>query len=406
MNALLEFYKNIGASLGIVFDDNGFASVVKGTDSTPITIENRRLVLPTPAHLKASNWEAVVAFHPLCESIVRGESEVFGYIRERVLRRLNAAVMVLVSELTKMAADADGMANLTDNQVQILSSFGKLDDRSVTDIGELIVKCAQKGNGSLLNIYVRRDDKVADKRYRRVAVTSLPLLDALDKTTVYGVQLRQGDRRFLRSLFTAILPHCDIDDQYSRGSNADVAPYFDVLIHAYKAVMDPLNSMIWTFRKPLGEWAGARAPTEWYDGYSDAVRESNLIPALPLNIGKGGESVATPAQPPGVGAAPTIQQGAPTGTVQHLLGAYPQPNTGYPGAPQTQQPQLTLAQILAGATAPAQYQQQAHGNVPVIPGLGMPQGGYPQHNPLSGFATLQGTRQQTTSLPPTTRVAF
>lgn len=401
MNALLEFYKQFSASIGIVYDEHGFASTVKGQDTTPVTIENRRLVLPLPAHLKASNWEAVVAFHPLCESIVRGESEVFGYIRERVLRRLNAAIMVLVSELTKMAADADGMANLTDNQVQILSSFGKLDDRSVTDIGDLIVKCAQKGNGSLINIYVRRDDKVADKRYRRVAVTSLPLLDALDKTTVYGVQLRQGDRRFLRSLFTAILPQCDIEDQYSRGSNADVAPYFDVLIHAYKAVMDPLNSMIWTFRKPLADWAGARAPTDWYDGYMDAVRESNLIPALPLNIGKGGESIATPAQPPGVGPAPTIQNGVALGTVQHLLSAYPQQNTGYPGAPPVQQPQLTVAQMLSGASAQPTYPQYANGGLPSIPGLGVPQG-----NPLSGFATLQGNRQQTTVMPPTTRVAF
>lgn len=386
MQQLLDFYSAFSASLGVSYDENGMGCITTSGKKTPVTLENKRLVLPTSAHLKASNWESVVAFHPLCESVVRGESEVFGFIRERVLRKINTAALILISELTMLASDADGMANLTDNQMKILASLGKLDARSAEDLAEIYRKSAAKGNGSLINIYVRRDDKVGDKRFRRVAVTSFPLLDALDKTTVHGVQLRQADRRFLRSLLTCILPNCDIEDQYSKGSNADIAPYFDVLVNSYKAVMDPLNSMLWTFKGPIGKVSEIRSPTDWWDKYAGAIKESNLIPALPHNIGIGGDGVAVPTHqvPSGIVAAPQGPTAKP-GTLEYLLQsgqparppmpspAYGQPSGGYPA------PQMSVAQLMA-----AQMQPQ-----PQYPHAGMPQ----QHgNPLANYATVNANR--------------
>lgn len=84
---LLDFYKAILTLCKMEADDNGFVSIKFGTASAPVTVDGKRMVLPTPERQKAGG--EVEFFHPLGEHAYRPETKVLTTFRKAVLARLN-----------------------------------------------------------------------------------------------------------------------------------------------------------------------------------------------------------------------------------------------------------------------------------------------------------------------------
>lgn len=368
MEKILSFYEKSLSSLGVYFE-NDMGYTIHREERIPATIDGRRLVMPTREILNGAKWDTQFPFHPLSESLVRGESECLQYIRERILRKLGATIGILLYEITSLAVDASRHPQLTPEQLSVLSELGKVDDRTATDIDKLVTACAKKGNGTFVNIYLRRDGHSHGTSYRRLAVTTFPVFEQLAEGTAMGVTLRVADKKFLKNVLEMIIPDIGERDQYSVGSNSDTGPYLEALLRAYAKVMDPLNSRVWLFRKHLGEMASLRSPTDWLAGWDDAMEQASLIPPLPGNIGKGGDEQNDNAVL-GIAPTPNLTGGLQTGSsnlFQSLAAVNPMGT-----------PQVSLASQFNAAVSP-----------PV-----MPMGGGLLGQPAFGSPMMGGMMQQ------------
>ena len=72
---LVALYEAILTALGCSVTDN-LVSLETPDGTLPVIMDKRRLVLPSTEILRASRWTDWIAFHPLSESIARGESLV------------------------------------------------------------------------------------------------------------------------------------------------------------------------------------------------------------------------------------------------------------------------------------------------------------------------------------------
>ena len=61
---ILDLYKSILATAGLVTTSDGFIKMEIGDKTKPATVKGKSLVLPTPEHLKNPDWTNREQFHP------------------------------------------------------------------------------------------------------------------------------------------------------------------------------------------------------------------------------------------------------------------------------------------------------------------------------------------------------
>lgn len=294
---LLAHYQSLLNALVIYVDPNGFAYSKKfGTDvQIPTVIENRRLALPTEALLKNPDWNATIPFHPFSESVVRGESEMITWLKDRVTNRMTALITMMLMHFSNMASDNDTQKKLTTDQLSVVQTFGDADEKTVEVVGK-IVEAIVRDKGQLIHFYLRhsgKSGKGGDKAKRFCKVT-FPLYQHLleDSNKVYGVALRVKDRKFLKAVLEYIFEKIATEDAYSYGSNSEVAPYYHALINAFAKVAVPVSSRIYLFRKHMENIANSRIHTDgWLDTFQEAAEGAQFLPALPYNVGVGGQGI-------------------------------------------------------------------------------------------------------------------
>lgn len=291
---LLNHYTALLNSLAVYVDENGALYTKKKSDSdtrVPVTLLNKRMVLPTHAILSNPNWDAQVAFHPLSESILRGESEVLQWIKERVVGRLRALVCVTMTHLTHLAANGELQKNLSTQQLSTINELGDADEKTVKLVEDLVKNILQN-NEELLHIYLRHSGKKGNNTYRRFAKVSFPLYEKL----VAGTQIpslknaRVKDTKFLIKVLEEIYPEIAKEDHYSYGSISDTAPYYHSLIHAFANVGKPVSATIYNFRKVMSDIVDSRVMTEdWIDDWNGVCKSASFYPQLQHNIGLAGD---------------------------------------------------------------------------------------------------------------------
>lgn len=293
-NPLLSHYEALLNSLSLYITENGQVySKKRGSDvQIPTIIENRRLTLPTEDMLRAPDWENMIFFHPFSESVVRGESEMVTWLKERMTFRLTATLSIMITKLTEYAAIGDMQTKLTTDQLNTLQTFGDADEKTIESVGSLIEAVIQ-GKGQLIHFYLRHSGKGGDKTARRFAKVTFPIYKELTEDgngKIYGVNLRVKDRKFLKNVLEYIFDKIATEDAYSYGSNSEIAPYYHALINAYAKVGIPVSSRIYLFRGPLKEIMESRIHTDgWLDTFDAAAKSAQFVKAMPYNIGKGGQ---------------------------------------------------------------------------------------------------------------------
>ena len=337
MSKMLDFYESVLGAAGLVVTSDGCVSVQTSKEPKPMTLKGKRLVLPTKEHQSNPNPDVKIAFHPLVENVMRGESEVFERFRMALNSRLNVVIGSVVTMLLTLGTSPAEQHKLTPEQSEFLSKVKNADEKTLNALKKIMDSLPAAAHQKLfVSMFLKRGGTVGDKRYSRVGVVHFPFYNDLKKgeAELHGVKLRVKDREALIGLLDYILPEQDIAGVYNRGSNSTIAPSLDALMQAFRAVAAPINDLLSRFEGVLPDNLTIES------GWSEQL--DNLDELLP-------EIRSTPMQAGNEGALPGTEAAQATGPAASTQGA---PGVSFGSVrPSTQSSQQSWAQTAAPAPA-------------------------------------------------------
>ena len=298
---IIELYQSILKSVNFVVDENHLISFVIGNNKVPVQVSGKRLVLPVHDVLSNPDWANTVAFHPLSEAIIRGESPVFRKLKIAVLNRLTTVATCLVTELMGIAVDHDYHKKLSPTQNEFLDLIPNVKEETLTKLEKLLDVVSIDGEHRMINMYVKRGGEYKGKKFQRVCVVDFPLLEQLKSEGTYacGVNLNSlKNKKAITALFNYVLPDAE-GETYSFGSNSLAAPNLHALLTSYAKIATKLNKVTHLFKKHLDNPQDLHIELGFEKHIADLAQYRDLIPSLTGNegdVGEGAESSA-PAKP-------------------------------------------------------------------------------------------------------------
>lgn len=317
---LQSLYEAILASLGLTVDQ-GLVSEVTPTGLTPVMVSSKRLVVPTRDIQRTANWNVQQAFHPACESVVRGESAVIRWMRMMVNTRLTFNIMAVVKELMSIAIDPKRHGSLSPTQAGYLSALADVDAKTYENLMKVLEQISPEGDKRVVNVYLKRGGQLKGVGYMRVAIVTFPILEQFknEEHIIFGVKMRKKDRLAIEALFRYVLGDVNETESYSRGSANQAAPYFDALMRAFIAVQGRINNLVALYSKDFAAYPGVGANLDWAETLEDLDKLRIQIPPLTGNEGDVPGNEAQPVsapQTPGVVSQSVPQAGPVTVTAQ------------------------------------------------------------------------------------------
>lgn len=296
---LLELYKSILESIGSSVDEKGLVSIVGESQNTPNEIGDKRLVLPTSDILRAGDWRHCIAFHPMSENILRGESVVIKNLRLLMNLRLTTTAVKLASQLLGIAANTAYHGKLTPKQSEFLSAVPDASEKTVRLFDKVIQKLIIDGEYRLVSIYLKRGGTWHGSKRSRVAVVSFPIMDEFEKDerNIFGVTMSGKEKETILNLINFIFPNGNDLEEYSYGSDSQCAPYFHALLKAYVNVADRLNSITKKFKAHLDDVDELMIKTDWAAAADDLAKYRDIIPTLAGNDGESEQKVEPTVNP-------------------------------------------------------------------------------------------------------------
>lgn len=294
----INFYTQFLTSLGLTV--HGRRIVTEGEDGEEdVIILGRQLVLPTLETLKASKWDTEIAFNPLCENTLRGESEVQQEILLMVRAALNGRLGALMWYLGKVADSKQCKENkLNPEQAEFLTHLPGFDSEMVKRIGKMVLGVdAEEYKTCLIHINLKRKGKIGGQSFSRAAMVRFPLVDMTRDEKPYGASLRVKDYDAVQSLLSYILPNWDIENTYSRGTDSKIAPYFVATLLAYQNINARITEIAELFHKDFPDFGSLVNPDEWVGAMSNLAKMRDAIPTLDGNEGSVAKGQAEEAPP-------------------------------------------------------------------------------------------------------------
>ena len=251
----IELYNAIFRALGLEVNDD--FEVVYG--QTNIEAQGRKLVLPVNDVLKQKleYWTedgGRVAFHPLVENTLKGESIIHHKLKDLITRfHLNALANFIV-DLATLIQHKEAHEGLSPEQHKILSlAKDGIDDKTLTNVLKIF-----KGldpDQDIAKVYVKRGGKHEGKEYSRLCTTtfSLGTEEDLKARKVMGVILRAKDLAFVKNFMAYMLPDYEQPGRYATGSSNEFCPTLDALLKNLVSIGKRYNEVIDLFAPVLPE---------------------------------------------------------------------------------------------------------------------------------------------------------
>lgn len=289
---VVAFYTSLLATLDIVANEEGL--LAHSTSGEPITIDGKRLALPTGDNIRLAGRDELVVFHPLSENVFEGMSEVFIELRHIVAAKLHKVIVYTAYTLIKLVLDKASHEGLSSKQMVTISSLAEVDEKFLDTFKKLMNKLEVSGNNQLINIFMKYGGGLKDTKYMRIAFVSFPLLELIDSSEdyiIHDVKFRKKDMAILKALFTTVVPRGFEKDAYSAGSSSSVAPYFSALLLAMCSVLEDTASTTWRFRSYIEDEVGesqhitAKDILDKIAGDDSVLDYVNAIPPMPYNTG-------------------------------------------------------------------------------------------------------------------------
>lgn len=353
---IIEVYESILRSLNLEVDNNGLVSMAIDDRTLPCTVVEKRLAVPRPERLRSGDWDGLVAFHPLSESISGGESPVLKKLRALVNYRISDVTSTLMIELMRIASDSAYHEKLTQAQGRMVDAVKNADRKTLNGLVKVLKAQEVSGpHNRVSTTYLKHGGRLDGDKYSRVCVVDFPITEEFeeDGITIFDRQLsRKRDKKTIEALFDYIVPNASVINEYSTGSNSMVAPYFHALMSSYAKVAHRLNKVTKLFKKHLENPDRLMIDMRWEEALDDLSAYRDLIPDLDGNVGAGpleadtdgkditeatskvssGASAATPGvsldQPKEAPSGPSRTPGVSLGAPSSAAPAQREPDTG------------------------------------------------------------------------------
>ncbi len=306
-NKLLSFYIDLLDSAGFEFDDDFFVMNRQTDKKKPenVKILDRKLLLPLPSHLKNPNSDENIFFHPLCEQIIRNESEVFAYLKRAMTIRLMLSMSSVALALIRIHTDLSIQKTLSIDQIEFIKDLSDCDDQTITAWTNFIwgTVSANPHDSTKwpMRLYVKQNGRYQNKNYLRVCSVAFPLFDRI----ISGEEIpkpnsdkkfRAKDYRAFKQLALTIFPEIkdDLSEVYNSGCGDTFAPNLFSFLQSFLKLAKRINHIVDVMADSF-ERAGAKPesikiPLLWEefldkDGIEALARENRKIPALSGNMG-------------------------------------------------------------------------------------------------------------------------
>ncbi|QVW28546.1 hypothetical protein pEaSNUABM8_00049 [Erwinia phage pEa_SNUABM_8] len=288
---IIAFYQSQLESLGFNRDGD---LLVHADDATPAYFtynkEKRRLVLPTSAMIKNGmedpQGRECHAYHPLCESVLAGESGTIRFLKKAIRANVWLRTMDLIDVI--MDINASGKAVRAAAYKKFMTEVicegikePKLDEKlksSWAALSNHLIETVEPKKQS--HLYIASDMAIDGTKYVRVAnFKHLFEEESLDDTAVYfGVKMhRKQDKVIIHRLLMTIMGwYPDLC-----GSN-DNRPYFGCLARGWAQYVINYNQIV----KGLRDVSGLKTLSDEWIGQLDSLSQyDNVIQTLPFNTG-------------------------------------------------------------------------------------------------------------------------
>jgi len=294
---LIKAYELILNALRLSVTEDGF---IRNADEEQIIVNKRSLVMPVAKQLAVPDMSNRIFFNPFRENALASETPaVTEYIRGRFLEHISMKTMLLISELADIAAKTAIHPTLSPEQLEFLVSVQDMDESFLTNLARLLDKLNESSSrtSGVAHVFSRKNSKVGDKEYRRVAFVSFPLYEILttgDKEQLKAAglnSLRPKDRKILIGMLQYIFPKIAESNSYSKGSSSGVCPYMDSLMQAFGGLIERLNDVVELFVDHIESTDLIMTPVEWFEAFQDLTVFQNELRIL----GIGGDSTAAPS---------------------------------------------------------------------------------------------------------------
>ena len=315
---LLSVYESILNLGGLSTNDDGFISVTLAGDSRPaiITVKedkesfDKRLVLPTTYQLRAEGgWENRIAFHPLKENIINGESRVVEYLRKAINFRINMVTQSLFDHILTYASSPEYQKSLTSEKIKLLDAAKDADETMRNNFDRVMKKISPVDTkNSFVSIFLKKLGKIGDKDFSCVATINFPFYKELiqSEKEFHGVKLRKVDFATFKSIMEYIFPGIDEKGNYNVGVSDSIAPFTEGLIRATDKLTQEMNRVTEilfkksthipkTNREELYEFAYFKNDhMSTFESLESLLPEIRIIPQLPGNEDKEAKSITPP----------------------------------------------------------------------------------------------------------------
>lgn len=368
---ITTLYKPLGQCAGWTFTDEGVAETDLTGVKSAVKVDNLTLTLPTSEFLRNPDWTQFVAFHPLCENNLRGESQVLRTLRNWWMIRLNGAFVALLEGLVTVAADTDGHKRLGAKASEFLSVIKGADEKTVKAMSKILDVACTSVETRLVSCYLKRGGEWKGDRYNRVCVIDFPILQAIDpqKQTILDQKVaRKGDFNEIHALIKWVLgldPKADVpaENPYTVGTNDMTAPYLTAFLSSMYLLGKRINYLVKLYKKVIPELADYEYDLSWHDHMGNFKELSNLLPAYEGNVGV----------PPKDDSIPAIEATKPVSNA--------------------------MARMAEQQPAQAPVQQPVHNAAPAAPVYEKPAPA-PTHQPSGDFAAKMAALRQQVAPPP------
>lgn len=401
---LLDVYKSLLSTAGMTADQDGFISIqLAGTEKKPFLVKGKRLVLPTDAQLRNPDFTNRVVFHPLSESILRGESEVVTAFREALVKRLNFIIGYAAINLLDLAVSTASHPKLSPEQTQFLMKVKDTDEKTVQCL-QKITEAMMIGDNSkaFVHLRVQKNGTVGNTKHRRVGIVYFPFYEEVKNTPapkeaneVYGVKLRKSDRETFKVLMEYMVSGIENEKSWMFASDSEIAPTMDALMKSLIAVGDPINTVIDLFKDYIDGSEDLYFNGDWEESFTDLNSLHNQIRMIPMQPGNEGR-----IQPEGANVISVNTALTPTAGQQST----PQVNKPQPlgqtievQKPSIKPPAGGLSGMAVDEQSSRPVQPQPHPlQPPMYPGMSQQQPGWaaPQQHMHQGYPQQMGYQAQ------------
>ena len=205
-----------------------------------------------------------------------------------------------MSDLIEIATDPRKSKKISPKHADFMTAASEASESTSAAFRNVIKNVGlAKGNKRVISLSVKRGGKLSGKEYSRIGIVKFSILEEFEDKhvtnsegkevsdySIFGAKVTKKDRNAIRDIFKWMFPHCELTDSYCAGTNAMVAPYFEVILRTYAGIARRLNEIVSMMSKLLPEDSKHIVDLSWLSEIDDFGKFNGMLPTpMDFNVG-------------------------------------------------------------------------------------------------------------------------